>query len=109
MSRSKSPVAFLLVCWMSLSGPLFAQHEPNLPWVDISGQTSRQVVIAAGTPDLYNGHPTTVLFDDGRTLFCTWSRGHALSAGWQNDGRLPGYGAAQPHEGSFCSLGRDLF
>ena len=64
----KSPVAFLLVCWMSLSGPLFAQHEPNLPWVDISGQTSRQVVIAAGTPDLYNGHPTTVLFDDGRTV-----------------------------------------
>ena len=80
MSRSKSPVAFLLACWMSLSGPLFAQHEPNLPWVDISGQTSRQVVIAAGTPDLYNGHPTTVLFDDGRTLFCTWSRGHGGKA-----------------------------
>ena len=46
--------------------------SPNLPWVDISGHKFRQIVIAAGTPDLYNGHPTTVLFDDGRTMFCTW-------------------------------------
>ena len=64
---------------LALAAPLlcFSQgHEPNLPWADISGQTSRQVVVSAGTADLYNGHPTTVLMDDGKTMICTWSSGH---------------------------------
>lgn len=55
---------------------LLGALSPNLPWVDISGHKFRQTIIAAGSPDLYNGHPTTVLFDDGRTMFCTWSEGH---------------------------------
>lgn len=57
--------------------PLMGQsYQPNLPWADISDQTQRQIIIAAGTPDLYNGHPTTVLMDDEQTMFCTWSNGH---------------------------------
>lgn len=69
---------FLLVLGLSLAIlPAAAQqYGPNLPWADISGQTERQVVVAAGTPELYNGHPTTLLLDDRRTMLCTWSKGH---------------------------------
>jgi hypothetical protein len=33
-------------------------------------------MIAEGTPELYNGHPTTVMLDDNRTIFCVWSKDH---------------------------------
>ncbi len=46
------------------------------PTIDISNETDRQVVIARGTPDIYQGHPTTLLMPDGRTLFCVWTYGH---------------------------------
>lgn len=52
----------------------------NMPWVDLSSQTGRQTVIAEGTSDVYNGHPTTVLMDDGKTILCTWSLGHGGQA-----------------------------
>jgi hypothetical protein len=54
---------------------------PNLPRVDLSGDTARQVVVAAGTHDVYQGHPTTVLLPDGKTIFAVWSLGHAGPAG----------------------------
>lgn len=54
--------------------------QPNLPWVDLSPQKGRQIVIAQGKPDLYNGHPTTVLMDDNQTILCTWSYGHGGKA-----------------------------
>ena len=37
------------------------RQEANFPVVDLSGETARQVVIAAGTPNVYQGHPTTLL------------------------------------------------
>jgi hypothetical protein len=48
----------------------------SIQWLDISGETYRHVIIAEGTPELYNGHPTTVMLDDNKTIFCTWSKGH---------------------------------
>lgn len=61
--------------------PLSAQtQKPNLPWVDLSGQKERQSIIAQGKADLYNGHPTTVLLDDNKTILCTWSFGHGGKA-----------------------------
>ena len=77
--KSFSLVSLLL----SLLAPitLAAQGDKsNLPWADISGQKQRQIVVAAGTPDLYNGHPTTVLLDDEKTMICTWSNGHGGKA-----------------------------
>ena len=47
-----------------------------LPIVDISGEKFRQTVVAEGTKDRYEGHPTTLLADDGRTMFCVWTIGH---------------------------------
>jgi hypothetical protein len=49
--------------------------------VDLSGETSRQVVIAAGTPEVYQGHPTTVLLPDGKTMYCVWTYGHGGGCG----------------------------
>lgn len=67
-----------------LAGCLFSAHaqpaKPNLPWVDLSAQRERQIVVSPGTADLYNGHPTSVLLDDGCTMLCTWSAGHGGQA-----------------------------
>ena len=52
-----------------------------LPVVDISGDAFRQVVIAEGAKDRYEGHPTTLLADDGKTMFCVWTTGHGGPCG----------------------------
>ena len=44
--------------------------------LDISSKKDYQVIIAQGTQNLYNGHPTTVMLDDKKTIFCTWSKDH---------------------------------
>jgi len=52
-----------------------------LPVVDLSGDVSRQVVVAQGTAEEYQGHPTTLLLPDGKTIFATWCLGHGGFAG----------------------------
>ena len=37
--------------------------------LDLSGDASRQVVIAQGTEAVYQGHPTSVLLPDGKTRY----------------------------------------
>lgn len=51
------------------------------PTVDLSADASRQVVIAPGTAEIYQGHPTTVLLPDGRTMFCVWTVNHGGPCG----------------------------
>lgn len=51
------------------------------PWVDLSGETARQVVIAAGDAQTYQGHPTTVLLPDGKTMYCVWTYQHGGPCG----------------------------
>lgn len=59
-----------------------AEPDPKpLPVVDLSQDTARQVVVAQGTPDLYQGHPTTLLLPDGKTMFCVWTHGHGGPCG----------------------------
>ncbi len=55
--------------------------EEGLPVADLAQETARQVVIAAGTPEVYQGHPTTVLLPDGKTVFCAWCINHGGAAG----------------------------
>ena len=62
-------------------GLLTAFAQDALPVIDISGDAARQVVIAAGTKDRYEGHPTTLLADDGKTMFCVWTTGHGGPCG----------------------------
>ena len=47
-------------------------NEISIPTVDISAETGRHVVIAQGTERIWNGHPSTVLLPDGKTMFCSW-------------------------------------
>ncbi len=58
-----------------------AQEKPDLPIIDLSDQKERHVVIAEGTETTYQGHPTTVLMPDGRTIFCVWCINHGGAAG----------------------------
>ncbi|MFQ5810826.1 MAG: exo-alpha-sialidase, partial [Armatimonadota bacterium] len=52
-----------------------------LPTVDIADETERHVIVAQGTEETYNGHPTTLLMPDGRTMFCVWTYGHGGPCG----------------------------
>ncbi len=53
----------------------------KLAFVDLSEDTKRQVVIAQGTAEEYQGHPTTLMLPDGKTMFCVWTRGHGGPVG----------------------------
>jgi hypothetical protein len=95
--------ALLLVPLGSLNGaePAPAGDGPDIPVVDISGETARHVIIAAGTETTYQGHPTTLLMPDGKTMLAVWCINHGGAAGpmarsddggltWQRlDDRLP--------------------
>ncbi|MBR5161115.1 MAG: exo-alpha-sialidase [Thermoguttaceae bacterium] len=55
---------------------------PDLPIKDVSEfDGAQQVVIAQGTKTVYQGHPTSVLFPDGKTILCVWTVGHGGHAG----------------------------
>lgn len=57
-------------------------HADGLPpTVDLSQDAARQVVIAQGTAKEYQGHPTTLLLPDGRTMLCVWTHGHGGGCG----------------------------
>ena len=48
----------------------------TLKTIDLSGDTTRHVIVAAGSDSVYQGHPTTVLLPDGKTMYCVWTIGH---------------------------------
>ena len=56
-------------------------YHDELPIVDLTRDVFRQTVIAMGTPDTYQGHPTTLLTPDGKTLFCVWTIKHGGGCG----------------------------
>jgi hypothetical protein len=62
-----------------LLAPLPLMAAP--PVVDLSQDTARHVIIAQGTAEVYQGHPTTLLMPDGKTMFCVWTHGHGGTAG----------------------------
>ncbi len=76
----------IVLSWACLRAPAappapVAKEPDALPVVDLSQDANRQVVIAQGTAQLYQGHPTTLLMPDGRTLFCVWTTGHGGPCG----------------------------
>ncbi len=56
-------------------------NEVLPPWVDLSAETGRRVVIAQGDAQTYQGHPTTLLMPDGKTMYCVWSYNHGGECG----------------------------
>jgi hypothetical protein len=55
--------------------------ERDIPLFDLSNDSDCHVVIAQGTEDIYQGHPTTALMPDGKTIFCVWCINHGGNAG----------------------------
>ncbi len=51
-----------------------------VPLVDISQDADRQTVVAAGTPDVYQGHPYSVRNPDG-SILVVWCLNHGGNAG----------------------------
>jgi len=47
------------------------------PTINLANDTVRQIVVAAGTDSIYQGHPTTVMLPDGKTLYAVWTIKHA--------------------------------
>jgi hypothetical protein len=63
----------------------------SVPVIDLSKEKWRQIVVARGTPTLYQGHPTTLLMPDGKTMFAVWTMNHGGPCGplkKSNDGGL---------------------
>lgn len=62
-----------------------AQLEVNptgpVPWIDLSNDPARHVVVAQGTDIIYQGHPTTVLLPDGKTIYAVWTYDHGGQCG----------------------------
>ncbi len=50
-------------------------HYLSVPVIDLDTETSRQVIVDR-EKDQYLGHPTTVLLDDGHTMFIVYPKGH---------------------------------
>ena len=78
-TKETPEVLYLCLLLLICAGP--AQATQHLPVVDLSEDESRHVVIAAGTDTVYQGHPTTALLPDGKTMYCVWSTGHGGPAG----------------------------
>lgn len=65
----------MLTAWFVLVAGLAAQEETALRWLDLDGDTARQVTVRQ-VRGKYLGHPTTVLLPDGKTMLCVHPEGH---------------------------------
>jgi len=72
-------------------------QEKEILYVDLSGQTSRQVIVDKEKGQ-YLGHPATVLLEDGKTIIVVYPKGHgrggivmkkSTDTGLNWSGRLP--------------------
>ncbi len=83
--------SFLAVTLFASAAALAADPVPAIPkssaftyparTVDLSKDFSRHVIVAQGTAEIYQGHPTTTLLPDGKTLYCVWTIGHGGTCG----------------------------
>ena len=79
----KQIVSYLLaglisvVCYNAeaLAQEASASTKANLKTLDLDGDADRQVVVDK-EKDVYLGHPTTCLLDDGKTILCVYPQGH---------------------------------
>jgi hypothetical protein len=71
----------ILPSWLCLIAFIAFASAGPLPTVDLANDTTRQVVIAQGTAETYQGHPTTLLLPDGKTMFAVWTLGHGGTCG----------------------------
>ncbi len=82
MKKTKSAAVMGAACMgmFLVSRIVLGGSKPDLPTIDISGETNRHVIVAAGTEQVYQGHPHTLLLPDGKTIYCVWSEIHGWGA-----------------------------
>ena len=71
-------VALLVACIAAAEPELLERTQPDgytIATIDLSHQKHRQVIVER-TPGQYLGHPTTVLLEDGKTIYVTYPLGH---------------------------------
>jgi hypothetical protein len=79
--RNVAVLGSLLALLARAADPAPATHRYPLPWIDLSKETARHVMVAQGTDIIYQGHPTTVLLPDGKTIYGVWTYDHGGSLG----------------------------
>ena len=52
------------------------EHRNTIPTIDISSESHRHVIVAQGTTNHWQGHPSTLLLPDGKTMYCIWQARH---------------------------------
>jgi hypothetical protein len=81
MKQYLSIIAFFITFFVHSILVAQSNLEITIPTIDLSGETERQIVIEAGTEEIYQGHPTTVLLPDGQTMFAVWTLNHGGPCG----------------------------
>lgn len=79
--KNKFSVFSVVLLSLAAALPRVSFAEMRIKTVDISGEKHRHSIVAAGTPELYQGHPTTALLSDGKTMFCFWPVNHGGHSG----------------------------
>lgn len=70
------------LCWPETAPPDSAKPKPQvLPLADLSSDSARHIMVAQGTKETYQGHPTTTLLSDGKTMYCVWTYNHGGPCG----------------------------
>src|SRR5690606_37830181 len=69
-------IGFFTACQGTREGNDNSGSVSGIQTIDLSNDSARHVIVAAGTSDVYQGHPTTVLLPDGKTMYCVWTYNH---------------------------------
>jgi hypothetical protein len=72
-------IVLVIASAVSLGGEALAQADLGVTLIDLADQKHRQVVVDR-EPGQYLGHPTTVLLEDGKTMYCVYPKGHGRGA-----------------------------
>ena len=65
--------------FLSLFSFQFAPGQRHIRFIDLAGDTHREVIVDR-EPGQYLGHPTTVLLEDGKTMIAVYPKGHGKGA-----------------------------
>jgi hypothetical protein len=67
------------VDWLKEAKKNKAEEYFNIPLIDLTDDTTRQVIVDREKGQ-YLGHPTTVLLEDNKTIYCVYPKGHGRGA-----------------------------
>ena len=73
-SLGRSALAGVSLLAMAVAAMAF-----SIPTIDLDGQTNMQRVVDQEKGQ-YLGHPSTVMLEDGKTIYCVYPRGHGKGA-----------------------------